>query len=369
MSAHPRIRSLAGLVRSGAFFAIVALGASEAVAAGPEAAPAREDGIALAPLSLEGDEDAAWRTTLEEALERGLSRAGIDPVDLPRTDAPCDALCWVQRAREANQAIVVRARIVAQARLYEIELQARDAADGAVVVSSTQPCQPCGRAEVESQLERQAAALGDRLVRLDLAPAMLVVDSTPIGAKVSIDGVVVGSAPLEVPMPAGSHRIEARLAGHEPRTREVTAVRGVTERWSVTLPAIASVPDRPPARRRAPEPLWPTGWALTGVGAPMLAVGITFIALDERPYRSRCSGADYDPAQDLCRYRWRSLVPGAVLTAIGGAMTATGLTLVGVGHRRRARAARETGGRVGPLVRAVAGLGPTGAALGLVGRF
>ena len=144
------------------------------------------------------------------------------------------------------------------------------------------------------------------------------------------------------------------MSGHEPRTREVTGVRGVTERWSVTLPTIAPAKvDAAPVRKR--EPLWPTGWALTGVGVSALAVGIAFLAIDDQPYRSRCSGDDYDPAQDLCRYRWRSLVHGAVLTGIGGAVAVAGVTLVGVGHRRR--------------VRAVAAFGPTGGGLAIAGRF
>jgi hypothetical protein len=309
------------------------------------AAPASEDApdVALAPLAIQGDVEPAWTSALADALARGLGRAGLATHALPATREACDGPCWAARARAAGHDLVVRATIVEHERLYEIELEARDATDGSVVLASKQPCQPCGRVEVEDQLERQAAALADSLSRLDRSPAVLVVESRPAGVEVLVDGELVGTTPLELPLASGTHRVQARLAGHEPREREFTAVRGVRERWSVTLPEI--VVDDAPRPGRA-EPLWPTGWALAGVGVPALATGIAFVALHHRPYRGRCSGDDYDASRDLCRYRWNSLVPGATLTAIGGALAIAGVTMIAVGHTRRVRARRDARARV-----------------------
>jgi hypothetical protein len=155
------------------------------------------------------------------------------------------------------------------------------------------------------------------------------------------------------------------MPGHEPRERDVTAVRGVRERWSVTLPRIEVEVAVAPGTRR--EPLVPTGWALAGVGVPALAVGITFAALHHRPYRGRCTGADYDEANDLCRYRWNSLAPGASLAVIGGALTIAGVTMIAVGHRRRAHARRDARARV--ALDLAPDLGATRTGLVLVGRF
>lgn len=329
------------------------------------AAPPDEDApsVAVAPLVVEGEIDPAWTSSLAEALARGLERGGLTIHALPQVPGECDGACWAAKAKAAGRDLVVRATVVEHERLYEIELEARDAEDGSVVLASKQPCQPCGRAEVEDQLARQAAALSDSLVRLDRTPAVLVVESRPVGAEVLVDGVLVGKAPIELPLATGTHRVQTRIAGHEPREREFTAVRGVRERWSVTLPAI--VVDAPPPRATRREPFVPTGAALVGVSVAALGVGITFIALHHRPYRGKCSGADYDADDDLCRYRWNSLVPGATLTAIGGALAIAGTTMLVVGSRRRAR----TGARARLRLDFAPDLARTRAGFVLVGRF
>ncbi|HET6585333.1 MAG TPA: PEGA domain-containing protein [Nannocystaceae bacterium] len=340
---------------------IVALSMSAPVRAGE---PAGAPDVGVAPLVLEGEGEAAWRDVLADALARGLARAGLSTHALAADAEPCDGRCWAARGLAQGHDLVVRAIVVEHERLYEIELEARDAEDGSVVLASKQPCQPCGRAEVEAQLERQAAALADGVKRLDRSPAILLVESQPAGAEVLLDGELAGTTPLELVLPSGTHRVQTRMRGHQPRERDVTAVRGVRERWSVALPPIEVEPtsSRPPR-----EPLWPTGWALTGVGVPMLAVGITFAALHHRPYRGRCSGADYDASDDLCRYRWNSLVPGASLAAIGGALAIAGVTMIAVGHRRRAHARRDARARV--AIELAPDLGATRTGLVLVGRF
>jgi hypothetical protein len=332
------------------------------VVAAPADAEATEVGVA--PLVLEGDVEPAWRSSLADALARGLARAGLSTHPLPQRPGECDGPCWAARAQTAGHDLVVVARVVEHERLYEVELEARDADDGSVVLASKQPCQPCGRVEVEDQLERQAAALADSLLRLDRSPAVLVVESRPTGAEVLVDGKLVGKTPLELPLASGTHRVQTRISGHEPREREFTAVRGVRERWSVTLPAV--VRDEPATKPGAREPLWPTGWALAGVGVPALAVGLTFALLHHRPYRNRCGGDDYDERRDLCRYRWNSLVPGATLTAVGGALAIAGVTMIALGHKRR-HARRDARAKV--TIELAADLARTRAGLVLLGHF
>ncbi|MBN1611486.1 MAG: PEGA domain-containing protein [Polyangiaceae bacterium] len=71
------------------------------------------------------------------------------------------------------------------------------------------------RAEVESELLRQKAKIGEITVRVE-----------PPGARVSVDGEDVGQAPLGQPvrLAEGSHTIEASLAGHDPATSQVSVV-------------------------------------------------------------------------------------------------------------------------------------------------
>ncbi len=306
-----------------------------AQAIGPPAATGEAPSpIAIAPLAVAGDVEPGWTTELDDALRRGLARAGVPFRALDAASSPCDASCWAAATRAAQLDMVVLARVTEHERLYELEIEARDAESDAVVLTSKQPCAPCGRTEVVEQLERQAAALGESLLRLDRSPATLAIDSQPTGADVWLDGVRVGRAPMELRVPSGEHRVEVRLEGREARTRSFTATPGVRERWQVTLGAL--VLDAPPPVARRREPLWPTGWALAGVGLPVLAAGATFLALHHRPYRARCTGADFDPDTGLCRNRWTSLPQGAALTAVGSALVVSGITMIGLGHRRRA---------------------------------
>jgi hypothetical protein len=71
------------------------------------------------------------------------------------------------------------------------------------------------RAEVEDELLRQKAKIGE--VTLSVEPS---------GARLSVDGKDVGEAPLAGPvrLAAGSHRIEASLPGYEPATSQVRVV-------------------------------------------------------------------------------------------------------------------------------------------------
>jgi len=256
---------------------------------------------------------------------------------------------------------VILTRVTEHERLYEIEIEAREAESEAVVLSSKQPCEPCGRTEVVEQLERQAAALGESLLRLDRSPATLAVQSQPAGADVWLDGVRVGRAPMELRVPSGVHRVEVRLEGREARARSFTATPGVRESWQVTLGAL--VVDAPPPQTRKREPLWPAGWALAGVGLPVLAAGATFLALHHRPYRARCTGADFDADTGLCRNRWTSLPQGAALTAVGSALLVSGVAMIAVGHRRRAQSRARTAA-FAPTFGGTIGVGAV-----IIGRF
>jgi hypothetical protein len=290
-------------------------------------APA-DTSIAVVPTAFEGDVSQSDRELLHAAVSDGVERAGLQQVAVPPGDD----------ASEAGARWVLRAVVTSEDRLYEVQLEARDARNGSVVASSTHPCQPCGRDEVRELIVREVAALGGRVARLESTPATLAIESDPPGATVLVDGERVGTTPMEVRLGPGEHRIETQLEGYASQSRTVEAVPGVSERWTPRLHADGSRPDTAvdegPRRR---EPLWPAGWALVGTGVASLAVGVTFLALHHRPYRSKCSGADYDANTDLCRYRWTSLPQGAALTAVGGALLVTGAVLAGVGRARRRR--------------------------------
>lgn len=99
----------------------------------------------------------------------------------------------------------------------------------------------------------------------------------------------------------------------------------------VPAPApVVAPPPRPvatPAPRRA-RPLGVAGWVLAGAGVLALGAGAALVAIDGRP------GCTPEPGQRLCPTVLRSLVPGVIALAGGGALLAAGVPLIAVDYRR-----------------------------------
>jgi hypothetical protein len=75
------------------------------------------------------------------------------------------------------------------------------------------------------------------------AAGRLVVESSPPGARVVIDGTGAGTAPLgPLALPAGEHSVRLELAGHTPEERGVTLEAGGTYTLAVRLLPVAATP-------------------------------------------------------------------------------------------------------------------------------
>jgi serine/threonine-protein kinase len=106
--------------------------------------------------------------------------------------------------------------------------------------------------EVSLDAEARSADLRLTLTR-SAAAASGAVDilSTPAGARVSLDGLVVDRTPLTIPrLKPGKHGIELALEGHETWTGSVDVAPGETRRVEVRLTALPPPPAPP-----TPEPV------------------------------------------------------------------------------------------------------------------
>ncbi|WP_437837500.1 PEGA domain-containing protein [Sorangium sp. So ce1153] len=134
------------------------------------------------------------------------------------------------------------------------------------------------------QRRRAEQSLKEALAKV----AQVTVEVEPAGADVTVDGAAVGKAPLRMPvfLNPGEHEVGARLDGHVPEKRGVTAKAGATATVSLRLVAQAAAPaeqagngqiaPRMPANpgdtSGPSKPLLYTGIALTGVAAGLGAV-------------------------------------------------------------------------------------------------
>ncbi|MCX4241862.1 PEGA domain-containing protein [Paraliomyxa miuraensis] len=307
------------------------LGPSLALAAPGDEPKATATKAAILPLAVEGDEmPDADRAQLTERLVEGLRRGDFDVIapDEVLSQAPdaasCrDAACYTAIAAATGATHVVRAVVDAQDRDYEVEVLLVSGSNGVQVATSTDSCQICGVVEVGDLIDAAAATLRTKLDTLNQGPARLVVDSTPPGARVSIDGEIKGTTPFDEEVLAGEHVLRVSLEGYIAVEREVNFVEGIADTQSFTL---EKVPSRLPPR--------PWGWVSLGLGIASLGFAGTYAALDDRQYRlfDKCPTPDED---DQCPELWDTewyVLGGAI---VGGGLVTLGVAILLNSARRR----------------------------------
>ena len=251
------------------------------------AAPAEQPdpSVALLPMQVDGSLDDPTRTEFGERLAEGLRRAEVtvSPADVAYDADTCDAACRASLREVAGVDHLVLVSLVTEERAYRIRIDLF-AADGTMLHTIKEQCDPCGRSEVGSLLESKGAILRQQI---DLLP----------------------------PLPPVRPR---KNTGPTPRPRE-------------------------DAVSRARSPMWGWGWATFGVGLGVSVAGATLLGLHNRPFRGRCEEDDIDFA-GRCRFLYDTAAGGATALAVGVALIATGIALVVRGRRpQRSKAAMRWG--------------------------
>ena len=92
------------------------------------------------------------------------------------------------------------------------------------------------------------------------AQASLVIDSTPSGADIEIDGAFVGNTPSTVPVASGSHQVTVKKKGFTDWTKTLNVSGGTVrlnaelEQGTAPTPAPAPTPNPVPTATPAPTP-------------------------------------------------------------------------------------------------------------------
>lgn len=308
-----------------------------AAPAGGATTQAEEVRIAVLPLRVDGQVDEATRTSWVSGLRRGLGRGSFALLD----QDVVDRAGGLEEVRAAGATHAVRTAVAIKNRDFVLKLELLDARSGRVLFGSEERCEICGVGEVADLLDSQGALLQTRLAAQGQGPPVLVIDTRPSGAMVYVDGEVVGTTPLQRSLLAGGRKIRVTMAGYVAEERELTFVPGAREEVVVEL------------QRTPGNPKWRAlGGASLGGGVALLGVGITLLALDDRPFEKRCTGGNMDADGD-CRWLYNTGWGGAAL-AVTGAVLAT-LGIMALVRNRAPRPTRQA--RVLPV------------GLGLVGRF
>ena len=167
-------------------------------AAGPD-----EPDVAVLPLQVEGELEEHAIEQLEVSVNQGIGRGGRLSVmgtasvkNELGVSACADAACAADVATKSSAKTTLRATVRLDGRDYELHIEALKE-DGSLLAEREAPCDICGIAEVAEQLGNEAAAVVPQIEAYVGGRAMLTVRSSPSGAKVKVDGKVVGTTPFE----------------------------------------------------------------------------------------------------------------------------------------------------------------------------
>jgi len=314
---------------------------------------------AILPIEVtEGSLTDVDKQTLLEAATKGLERGAFSTLSGERIAAVAagDGACESKRCQRAlrdelGATHAVRVRVARKDRDYEAELVLIDLSEGRSLATTREGCEICGVADVQSLVEAGAATLAVKLDALASGPATLQVSSEPDGAVVTVDGEVVGTTPLKIPVIPGKQIIRVSLDGYIAVEREVTFVEGVSETLEVGL---EKLPSRLPGRA--------FGASMVALGASGLGTGLAFTFLHGEENRLACSTADGTQDRDGdCKYLWDTKRVGASVGIVGAGLLTAGIVILvdkatrkaagrGRAGSERASAKLQHGRRMRPVV-------------------
>lgn len=290
---------------------------------------------ALTAQEIASIEQATKQVNLGKSL--GLQTQAIALLAAPQlANCVTEERCQFSLAEEnqANWLLSVRALVTPAKRgTKEVRLQLSvfDPAilEPAATVEKT--CVPC---DAETVRSKTAELLNEGLdAALRRPRGTLVVHSVPDVTHVRLGNRVLGQTPLRRPVWAGTYPLVLRKPGFSPLQREITVEAGQRQTVELTLMVgndteepSNSVSSVPPAAKTGPlvRPKWRIGVGATAIGLGAIALGFGISALAVNSY---CVSSLSDPVSS-CPQIYDTVVPGAALSAVGGAALITGTLLL-----------------------------------------
>jgi hypothetical protein len=285
--------------------------------------------VIIAPAVIHGELNDAVGERLEASLREAVRRSNIEVVkvseDLGRRAADCaDASCRAELTKKARAEFLLITEITVDDKDYQLLLTLY-AGSGAEVARLQETCALCGLAEAVDLMTDLGARMGRKVDLLGRA-AFVEIRTQPAGARVLVEGELVGTTPLELPLEPGTHRLHIERAGYIDLWRRVEVVAGETSELDVEL-------------QRAPSKSHDRSKLFGGLGGAALITGFggiagsaALFAIEEQPTLG-CSGTDVD-VEGNCRWRYDTREAGVGFAVGGATLVATGIALLVVGRKK-----------------------------------
>lgn len=281
----------------------------------------REGTVAIVQLEIAGDGAPELRPQLLKSLAGGLATGGVRVItlkdvltalaDTPELIGCTSTTCLARIGEKLGADYFVTGRVEATGSAYTIELQLLSAVvEGALVTRVERSCPVCTIMEVNDMVSEAAR---DLVVLPPAQPVPVMIATEPVGARVFVDEVEVGTSPFEGMLEPGDHKVSAALEGYHRAEKAIRVSDSDSgqQRFELVLARdeVTDVPPPPPDRRR-PYKTWK--WVTAGGAFVALGAGVTLIAID---------GNDLDcermPGQEVCPEERNTLVGGLLSVAAG----------------------------------------------------
>ncbi len=294
------VAALATLVPAGH----IASARAQVAAPAPPAPPQH----AIGAITVGGSAEPVLAGALRAAATEGLTAGGaalVPPDSVSRVIAAVPELgtcntadCHTRLASAVGAARLITIAVDAKGELYALDIALLDGR-GRALRRRTDECVACAVPELQ---ERVTAAVRDAIAATSDDTVTLIVDSTPSGAELEVDGAARGTTPWKGELMAGPHQVTATAASGASIAQELFVEASPDQRLTITIPHRSD-------RRR-----WGNlTYAAAGVGAATIIGGIVLLSMDGN---GTCDAAGSCPRQ----YE----------TTFGGLLTVTaGLALAG----------------------------------------
>jgi hypothetical protein len=249
----------------------------------------------------------------------GIGRIGGLAV-LGQSSDGCDAVgCPESNLSALGATHLLRSRVQIEGRDYAITLELVRVGAAPEPYRLEESCEICGVEAVATAVEARVTAFSSILESTPAADGKIEIRTSPAGARVSIDGIVVGSTPIAIDFAPGEHAIEIQKLGYFPHHQRIEVHPGEPSELDLVLRA-------EPVDRVRPAS-WGVGWAALAVGTASVAASVPLFVLDGTAVSSNCSGNNID-VNGLCRYRHTTLEGGVTMAAVGASVATLGVALL-----------------------------------------
>lgn len=309
--------------------------------------------VLVAPVVAAGEMNEAVVERFAARLDEVVDKSEVETLDVPaelldRVRDCKDAGCRAEALEAAGATFLLVPEVALTNEDFHLRLRLYGARGSEVAVLED-TCELCGLAEAVDVMGELGARIG-RKVEVATRASMVSVVTDPPGARVFLDGALVGTTPVELPVEPGSPELSLELDGYIGVVRSLDVAPGEAKTLEIGLQV---VPDSSGDDRDGDggdgRALAGAGWGVLAVGVAAAAGGGVLIGLDEQPIRSDCSGPNID-VEGNCRYRYATLEGGIGLAAGGLALVATGVALLVVAKKRSKAPKDSQVGRIQPTI-------------------